>query len=292
MSIAPTIRQLINEASSKLNWSPTPRLDAELLLAHILEKDRTYIASNPRITVSDNDVSKSHRFISRRQKKEPIAYIISTKEFYGFEFKVTKDTLIPRPETEILVDKAIEIVAEENIGNVADVGTGSGCIILSIAKEVYERNLSLAKSIKWIATDISENALTVAKENSENLFTKREMSVNFLHGDLLSPIRERVDLIISNPPYIPQPTYEALEVNVREFEPKGALLGGETGIEIINQLFSEAKERLNTGGIIMIEMHYDQANDVTDLANKTFPNSELEIVKDYAGLDRIAIIRT
>lgn len=292
MLMEPTIRQLLNNADTKLDWSPTPRLDAELLLAYVLRTDRTYIATNPNEIVSSNHSEIFQKMILRRQKREPLAHIIGEKEFYGFNFKVTKDTLIPRPETELIVDIALKLIFEKTIDSIVDVGTGSGCIIISLAKEVYKRNSSLAKSMTWLATDTSKKAMNIATTNHKQLLANTDISINLLHGSLLAPVQRKVDLIISNPPYIPKSVYETLEVNVKNFEPKDSLIGGETGTEIIQLLFLEANEKLNVGGTILLEINYDQADTVKKLTKRSFPNATVEIVKDYAGLDRIAIIQT
>ena len=172
-----SISQLVNDARAQLTWSPTPRLDAELLLSFVLKKNRIYIATNPRKLVTVNEANLLSKLLLRRRHREPIAYIIGEREFYGFNFKVTRDTLIPRPETELIVDLALKIIAEEPVKSIVDVGTGSGCIILSLAKMLFKQDQKRAKTLKFHTTDISQNALEVARTNYRNLFPDKEIII-------------------------------------------------------------------------------------------------------------------
>lgn len=208
--------------------------------------------------------------IERRSKNEPIAYIVGTQPFWDLEFFVDSNVLIPRPETEILVEKAIELIKKQGLRLVADIGTGSGCIAITLAKHLPQ--------IKVIAIESSPKALEVAKKNAKKYGVEKQ--IEFIQGNFLEPIKGRqVDLIVSNPPYIPSKDLETLMPDVRDFEPHQALDGGSDGLDFIRKLL-----KANTKHLIF-EFCFGQSPAIRKLC------PDVKIIKDYSGIDRIAIIK-
>lgn len=287
-----TIKTLLNEGRKKISWSPTPFLDTELILSFILRKNRTYLSANPNLLVSEKIGKKYFDLILRRAKKEPVAYLTGEKEFFGFTFIVNKNVLIPRPETELLVEESIKVIEKGNISSIIDVGTGSGCVILSLARKIYDSNPEYAKKIKWHTTEISEAAIDVAQQNYQKIFPRKELDIKIIKGSILESTSENFDLIISNPPYIGNSEFEKLEENVKKYEPAIALIGGSKGYEFTEKLLQEATEKVNKNGYIILEINSKHAENITKIAKGLFKNCKIKIAKDYSGLDRIIIIKT
>ena len=229
----------------------SPRLDTEVLLAHVLGKDRVYLYTHYDRPLSSQERDAFRVLVKRRAKREPVAYILGEKEFYGRPFKVTQDTLVPRPETEHLIDGVVKWVAERRAEGamtspcrILDLGTGTGCIAITLAAELSE--------VEVTAVDISGATLAVARENARTLGVSE--SIQFREGDLFAPVMgERFDIIVSNPPYVEEKVRAALEPEVTEFEPAGALFAGNDGMEIIRRLIPEAVEHLVAGGLLAVE---------------------------------------
>lgn len=222
--------------------------------------------------------------IQRRISHEPTAYITGHKEFFGIDFEVSPSTLIPRPDTELLVETAIELAntAFPQSCLIADVGTGCGAIAIALAL-----HLTQAKSY---AIDISAAALEVAKSNCR----KHRVStrVRLLQGDLLQPLPEPVQLIVANLPYISEPELPKLPLEISLFEPQLALAGGADGLIQIERLLSQASSKLLSGGAVLLEIGYDQGPPVKALARKCFPTAKVSVVTDLSGLDRVVRIFT
>ncbi len=277
-----TVLKLTNRAATILSekGSETPRLDAELLMCHLLKwENRVKIYTEHNRPISPKEVENYRQLIIRRAKGEPVAYITGKKEFFGFSFKVTKNVLIPRPETELLVEKTVSLIKKSNRQHplkIADVGTGSGCIIITIGK------LS-QRPAKLFATDISEKALTIARENAKI----HNIDISFIKTDLLTDLEENFSLIVSNPPYIPFKD-ERVDLNVTKYEPKTALYGGKKGTEIIEKLIKQSFKRLVEDGYLLIEIGDGQAQQVKETFNSTgFKN--IETIKDLSRKERIVI---
>ena len=220
--------------------------------------------------------------IQRRINHEPTAYITGHKEFFGIDFKVSHDTLIPRPDTELLVEKAIEL-ANNGFSKsclIADIGTGCGAIAIALALHLPQA--------KIYATDISPAALEVAESNCQKY--KVSNRVRLLQGDLLEPLPEPVQLIVANLPYIGEPELLKLPLEISMFEPPLALAGGTDGLRQIERLLFQASSKLLNGGAVLLEVGYDQGQAVKDLARKCFPPSEITVVTDLSGLDRVVTI--
>lgn len=259
----------------------SPRLDAEVLLSHILQKERIYLYVHFDEPLEGAELARFREMVKQRVKRVPVAYIIGEREFMGLPFKVSPAVLVPRPDTEILVEAVIKELGEKTDPVFVDIGTGSGAIVLSILKNI--------ESAQAAAVDISAEALAIARENAERLELAER--VDFFQGDLYEPVRGRIfDAIVSNPPYIPDADIEGLEPEVREYEPYGALAGGVDGLDFYRKLVNEGAELLRPGGFIAFEVGIHQAQAVAALANVDPAFSKTEIVKDYAGIDRVVIL--
>jgi release factor glutamine methyltransferase len=258
-------------------------LDAEVLLAHTLNKDRSWLYLHPDAKLQEEQRHLFFNLVARREQREPVAYLTGHKEFFGLEFWVNAQTLIPRPETELLVETALQYTAPDRPLTIADIGTGSGCIAISLAKH---RPLATV-----FAVDISPEALQVARQNAERLQLLDQ--ITFLGGDLLAPLTAPVDLIVSNPPYIAQadlaPPFTPPEVH--RYEPHAALAGGSDGLAVIRKLLLQAREKLNPTGLLFIEIGSTQGQTVKQLAKAQFSKAKIHIVKDLAGLDRLLVVQ-
>lgn len=255
---------------------PNPRLDAELLLAHVLKCQRVDLYTGFEKTVSEKHLAEFKALIERRARREPLQYIIGETEFWGLKIKVTPDVLIPRPETELLVEEALKVPAAVDI---LEIGTGSGCIAVALAKHLPQA--------KIVATDMSKEALSVAKENAEahGVADRIEFVASDIAPWLFFETQGReFDLIVSNPPYIDSLELDRLQPEVSQHEPRRALDGGKTGLEIIEKILREAPDFLKKGqGRLLMEVGEGQAVRL----KKDFP---CEIRKDYSGIERLIIL--
>ncbi|MBM6834259.1 peptide chain release factor N(5)-glutamine methyltransferase [Megamonas hypermegale] len=274
--------------SSLLNWTvnyfkskniQSARLDAEVLLSHVLRQERIYLYVHFDEPMEQNELSKFREYVKKRAQHVPIAYIIGEREFMGLPFKVTKDTLIPRPDTEILVENVLNNVDKDKEIEIVDIGTGSGAIILSLL-------VNLPKA-QGKTVDISSKAIEVAKENAVNLQVNDRCE--FFVGDLFAPLNDnKFDVIVSNPPYIPQKDIATLEDDVKEYEPVSALTDGGDGLSYYRRLLSEGKAYIKENGFIALEIGIYQSNDVKQIAmDNGWKN--IKIIKDYAGIDRVVL---
>jgi release factor glutamine methyltransferase len=227
-----------------------------------------------------NDLSLSYaELLERRRKGEPIQYITGETEFYGLPFLVTPDVLIPRPETEHLVEKVIELASDFAAPRIVDVGTGSGAIAVALAHKLPHASIT--------ATDISLRALALAEENAKS----NGASIRFLVGDLLAPTEgERFEIIVSNPPYVAMSDRDSLDVEVRDYEPALALFAGEDGLEVYRRLIPAAFEALTPGGFLVLEIGYSQSPAITELLTCS-GFQQIEFVPDLQGISRVACAR-
>jgi release factor glutamine methyltransferase len=263
--------ELINIGETKLRQKKIEsfRLDSELLLSKILNKKREQILINLDQKISQKKFSSYKKLIQRRSKNEPIAYIMKEKEFWSKNFLVNKDTLIPRPETELMVEKIIEIFKEKRI-SILDIGTGSGCILISLLSEL--------NSSKGLGIDISKKALIVAKKNSEK--HKILSNIKFLNKSLDSKFNEKFDLIVSNPPYIKSSEIKNLREDIKKYEPRIALDGGNDGLDLIKKVIYKTKYILKVKGMLALEIGNEQHKKVSKILIKK--NFKIEqIIKDY-----------
>ncbi|MFA6431664.1 MAG: peptide chain release factor N(5)-glutamine methyltransferase [Candidatus Margulisiibacteriota bacterium] len=263
-------------------YSDDPRLEAEYLLAHALKINRTALLSKLNSTLSgfgDSGFGILQEYVARRKKHEPLDYIVGYQPFLGLDFVVNKSVLIPRPETELLVESATTLMtlAPSTPCLILDIGTGSGVIAVSLAKKLPNAQI--------LAVDSSKEALAVAKKNAEKHGTTKQ--IKFILGDLFPSSQNKYDLIISNPPYIPTADIEKLDPNVRDWEPRMALDGGKDGLDIIRKILRGAPKYLKQDGQLMFEFGFGQADEILKLAKKEKCYQNIQIINDYANVPRI-----
>lgn len=261
-----------------------PALSAQLLLARALGMDRVELFSNADKPLSSAEAAKASALVSRRGRGEPAAYILGQKEFYGRAFKVTPDVLIPRPETEHLIEEAMKLFPRDKPLRFADLGTGGGCLAVTLAK-VFPNALG-------VALDISLAALEVAGENAAAYgLTER---ILFVLADFACPpiASGCLDLVLANPPYVSEQEYARLSPEVARFEPKAALVPGETGLEAVSALCPAAAKALKPEGVLVLEIGCSQAARVKEiLLSRQGGFSVANVKKDLAGLDRVVVAR-
>lgn len=265
-----------------------PRLDAEILLGYVLNKERIFLYVHFDQPLDSEELAKFKECIKKRAMKMPVAYITGVREFMGLDFKVTEATLIPRPDTEILVETAMERLGkiagnEAGTGKCfADLGTGSGAICLSI--------LNYMKEIEAVTVDISPKAIAVAKENAEKFAVSDR--IEFLEGDFLKPLENKgkFTAILSNPPYIPKQDILGLESDVKDFEPIGALDGGIDGLDFYRQLLVKSANYIEDGGFLAIEIGINQSQAILEMAKRNLMWGKVEVIKDLAGIDRCVVL--
>ncbi len=268
-----------------------PLLDCEILLAFTLGVSREYLFAHGDEEVEDFLVPVYEGYLGRRAGGEPLAYLIGNKEFFGYDFYVDKRVLIPRPETEILVERVVEFVQAFR-GNrklrILDVGTGSGCVIISIVKRLMELELE-SKVGEFMAVDLSEEALEVARLNSEIL--EVEDRIGFFQSDLLEVIEEdeQLDVIVANLPYIGRERHSFVDEDTLAHEPSLALYGGDGGLELYKKMFQEMEEKGLDVAMVLGEFALGQTEELGELLNNFFAQ-RWRIEKDLAGIDRVFII--
>jgi release factor glutamine methyltransferase len=281
MRIEPlTIRDGLTQASRALaDTSETASLDAQVLLAQIRGCSRAWLLAHPEAELDEESRRKLDDALSQLRSGLQLPYVLGEWEFYGLSFCVTPDVLIPRPETELLVETAINwLCAAPGRRCAADVGTGSGCIAVSLAAHVPDLQVA--------ATDVSPAALAVACENAARHGVSDRIA--FTEGDLLTPVPVPLDLICANLPYIPTETLHDLTVYGKE--PDLALDGGPDGLALIRRLITQAKDKLLPGGRMLLEIEERQGNAVYTLACEAFPGAKVEVLQDLAGKDRVVTI--
>ena len=259
----------------------SPRFEAELLLAHALQVDRMRVIIEPARALDDGELARYRELIQRRRAGEPVAYIRGQKEFYGRVFHIDKRVLVPRPDTEILVETALRRSTASSMGSrYLDLCTGSGCVAVSLARE--------RPTCKVFAVDLSPEALTVAGENALRLGSVFQMA--FLLGDLFEPLTGlpelRFELITANPPYITDSEFATLPADVRGFEPRLALTGGPDGLAVMRRVVGGARARLRPGGVLAVEMGAGQAERVTARFQEA-GFEDIAVDNDYGGHERV-----
>jgi release factor glutamine methyltransferase len=274
-----TIRDLLKAAQSELTFSDTARLDAEILLCHVMNTQRAWIYSRPEQQIPQQQVKTYRSLVKRRSKGYPIAYLTGHKEFWSIDLTVNEHTLIPRPETECLVEYLLEMIPAEKILNLTDLGTGSGAIAIAIARERPKCRIT--------ATDINDKALEIATANAKSIGLE---NIIFIKSDWFSTIkRQKFDIIVSNPPYIRSDDKHLQQGDVR-FEPLDALKAGCDGLQHIREIIDQAPDYLINNGWLLLEHGYDQGHDVrTHLTSSCY--SDVITHHDYAGNERITLAR-
>ena len=277
------LKEALNVASEELmkTGSLEAKLEAEVLLMHVLKIDRAAMFRDLDEDITMEDSSNIASLVKRRIKREPLAYITGVKEFYGLPFVVSEDVLIPRQETELLVDTAI--VQAKSLGkneiSIVDVGTGSGAIAVSLALNIPTSSI--------IAVDISEAALAIADNNrrAHGLYSR----VKLRRGNLLEPIIDKIDILVSNPPYIRSDKLTSLQEEVLK-EPVVALDGGYDGLELIKRLLFQAVDKMSNPGVILFEIDSDQASEAVKLSQQFFPSAITTVLKDLSNNERAVLL--
>jgi len=280
-SQVPTVNDLLEDATARLSTGLSlerreARLEAQILASRALGVNRAWLIAHGQDTPDSAQSAAIEALVARREQGEPVAYILGEKEFYGRMFKVTPDVLIPRPETELLVDAALRSLAKNHPARILDIGTGSGCIALTLALELPDCSVT--------AVDLSAQALSIARQNAHCLNAK----VRLLQSDLFDSLGDdSFDLIISNPPYIPA-TDPHLRQGDIQFEPKAALTAGPEGLDTLRPLIQSAPDHLLSGGWLMLEHGWDQADNCRSLLVESwFMN--IQSLRDLAGHQRATL---
>ncbi|WDV46066.1 peptide chain release factor N(5)-glutamine methyltransferase [Clostridiaceae bacterium M8S5] len=280
------IKEALSESIKKLENAgiSNPVLDTQLILCHILNKDRAYLYCHINDGISDEQLSVFNNLIEERCKGYPLQYITNKQEFMGLEFYIGEGVLVPRPDTEILVEEVLNFCKNElkdkNKIDIADIGSGSGAIGISIAK--HEKRASMH------SVDISDIALEITRINIKRLSVIDR--IKLYKGNMLSPLlREKIqlDIIVSNPPYIPSKDIEGLQIEVSKYEPRLALDGGKDGLTFYREIVINAPKLLKKNGMLALEIGYNQGEDIIKIIEKSKSFKDVRIVKDLAGLDRV-----
>lgn len=273
-----TIQMALADAKRRIAAvSSSVSLDAQLLLASLLGVDRVYVIAHPEHELTRQEAEKYESLIARRARGEPVAYLLGQRAFYDREFVVTPDVLIPRPETEHLLERALEHAHKQPDLTAVDVGTGSGALAVTFAAH--------APAARVYATDISMEALAVARRNAQ------DVKVNFLQGDLLSPLVDahiQVDLLMANLPYIAADELRKLAVS--QFEPRLALDGGADGLDLIRRLLTQVPVVCLPGAVVLLEIGATQGEAVCELVRTQLQPASVQVLQDYAGHDRVVEI--
>jgi release factor glutamine methyltransferase len=283
ISIAETILQ----GAHRLRKAGVPeaRREAGSLLSYVLGQDRSFILTHAEDAVGEDQAERFHECLERRAQGEPLQYITANQEFFGLDFEVTKDVLIPRPETELLVETALKLLAQSADAFICDVGTGSGCIVITLMRQLEQG--------RAVAIDISPEALAVARRNAErHSVTER---IDFVLSDCFAALtlresRASFDLIVSNPPYVEEGAMADLQREVRDFEPRNALAAGADGLDVVRHLLLEAPTFLKPGGYFLFEIGFNQAHAVRGLLDPKIWRL-MDIYEDLQGIPRTVALQ-
>ena len=279
-----TCLEILNQAVEKLRLAgiDRPRTNAELLLGAVLNKSKVDLYLDKDRILTSDEIEKFNQYIDERISNRPVQYIIGTVEFFGLEFKVDQRVLIPRPETETLVEVVIGQLANKENPRIIDLGTGSGAIAISLAKSL--------KTPFIYATDVSKDALEVAKENA--IINKVEDQIEFLCGDWFAPLKNKnlegqIDCVVSNPPYVSKDELKALPREIKDYEPIVALESTEEGVFFHKKIIENSLDFLKKGGLLTLETAFGQAGKVADLIRQSDNYNNIKIIKDLGGIDRV-----
>lgn len=276
-----TLDEALAYGRSTLTASSTPTLDARLLLQHILQRPHSYLIAHGDTALTAEQLASYHQLLARAQQHEPLPYLIGTAPFFDFDVTVTPAVLIPRPETEQLVEMAAAWATTHKAQRLADIGTGSGCVAIALARRLPTAAVE--------AVDSSVDALTIARRNAARLAPGR---IAFHQGDLLHPLAPGLDAVVANLPYVTDDEWTALDDGVKWYEPTLALKGGPDGLDFIQRLLSQARHKLSPGGAIFLEIGWRQGTAVTHMAHTFFPEAAISLMPDFAGHDRVVVIES
>jgi release factor glutamine methyltransferase len=272
----------LKESAGKLpEADETPLLSCQLLVGHVLGQPRSWVVAHPEIPLTDQQLEKLHSLREALVQGTPLPYLLGHWEFYGLDFIVTPEVLIPRPETELLVTTALDwLKLHPNRRRIADVGTGSGCIAIALAVKTIEAQIT--------ATDLSQPALALARQNAELHHVQNK--IDFVHADLLPSDSSTFDMICANLPYIP--TGKLATLPVSKFEPRLSLDGGPQGLTVIQRLLELSPSHLAPGGILLLEIEHEQKEAAIELAGSIFIGAAIQVLSDLAGRPRLLQIQT
>ncbi|GAB4152739.1 MAG: peptide chain release factor N(5)-glutamine methyltransferase [Candidatus Promineifilaceae bacterium] len=276
------IQTALAEGQAALSYSPTPAVDARLLLGHVLGVNHTYLIAHGEQPLTPDQQTRYRAFLQRAAQQTPVPYLIGHAPFLDLDFVVTPDVLIPRPETELLVQAAGNWAQRHPAARIVDVGTGSGCIAISLARR-------LPASYTIAAVDVSAAALAVAQQNAQRHGVADR--ITFYQGNLLEPVPWLPDLIVANLPYVADSEWTMLADGVKWYEPTLALKGGGDGLDIIRELLQQASTRLTHGGVILLEIGWQQGAIAREAAAALLPAAHVTLQSDYAGHDRLVAIQ-
>ncbi len=283
-----TLREWRNHAKHCLESEgmSSAGIDTDLLITHVLKKDKTFVMAHPEHAFSDAELAQLDALLARRKQHEPMAFLLGAKEFYGLPFKSDSRALIPRGETETLVQAALDWLKNQPTGQtVCDIGTGAGSIIISLAANAPKHT--------YLATEIGTDALTLAQENAKNLTTT---PITFFEGNLAEPLlpdyTNKINLFLANLPYIPTGRLVSLDPTVTYFEPNLALEGGQTGLELYELMLPQTQQLVAPSALLLFEHDDDQGEDLRNLVKKYFPDAVITTLKDFSGHDRILHCQT
>jgi len=278
-----TIKNAISTGAAKLKAAGVadPRNDANLLAMHVIKRDRTFLLAHGEATLSPDQLDQYRSLIERRGSGEPLQYITGHQEFFNLDFETSPDVLIPRPETELIVEIGMELLKDKARPFIADIGTGSGCIVISLLHEL--------RQARAVATDVSTAALAVASRNAGHYEVSDRLRL--IESDLFSALEsnELFDLIVSNPPYVPAADLEGLQREVSH-EPQKALDGGPDGLAVIRRLLNEAPVFLGARGYLVFEIGFDQAESVKRIIDSAAWES-IDVRRDLQGIPRTVVLR-
>lgn len=270
-----TVGEAVRDARRRLEGSRSPSLDAEVLLGYVLSRSRAWVLAHSDAPLSGEQRSHFQSLVDRRSEGEPVAYLTGRVEWYGMELEVTRDVLIPRPESELVLERAVQIAREESLTRLADIGTGSGALAIGLARSL--------PSARIVAVDTSRAALRVARGNAERLGVHDQVA--FVEGHLVGPLRDPPQFIVANLPYLSDEMMENLERDVR-FEPRVALHAGPTGLELYEEMMTALRAR-GRSPIVVLEIDPRQSS----LILSVFGDLVTDVQRDYAGHERIVVLR-
>lgn len=278
-----TVRRILDWTTDHLtkHGSDSPRLDTEVLLAHARKCERIRLYTNYDDVVSEAERKLMRQLVQRRAKSEPVAYLVGKREFFGLDFYVDNNVLIPRPDTESLVMELVDEAQKRSSSSILDLCTGSGCIAIAAAAN--------CSNAQFLASDISETALEIARKNAES--NALSQKIQFLQSDCFEsiPVGSAFDFIVSNPPYIPDSEIESLEADVSQHEPRLALAGGADGLDYYRRIVQEAHQYLKEEGVLMLEFSPEQESSLKSLFEESEKYTDVRVKADLAGRARVII---
>jgi release factor glutamine methyltransferase len=274
------VQEALDWARGRLAGTTEAELSARMLLAHVLGCTVSELFAHPERVLADDEAAPYRTLVARRARHEPVPYLVGHRGFLDLDFAVDERTLIPRPETEVLVEEALAVAVRWPRPRIADVGTGSGAIAVSLAVHLPQASI--------YALDRSAGALAVARSNAERYGVAQR--VFFMQGDLLAPLAIPVELIVANLPYVSEAEYAALAPDIRLYEPREALLAGVDGLDCIHSLLNVARPHLVDDGVLLLEIGVGQGEAVSALAARAFPGARVALLTDYTRRDRVVRI--